>query len=123
MERTKRPKEDMASSLPEYVQYPRLQWVTPNVYYKKIRHPARPKVLIYVSSFDLFPLISLVTTSNHDTPEQIQEKMRDFIMVLNRIDNYNNLPPAVYTWNKTAGGIIEITVATTKSKPKGDTHD
>lgn len=110
----KKKKKEKDPDIPENVHYPKVKWVNEGVYYKKISHPFGRKEELYVSSFDIFPLISLSTTSNYDTPRQIASKMHDLILLVTKIDAYNHLKPVNYSWSKDSNGDITVDVIASK---------
>ncbi len=109
--------EKLSIEIPEKVMYPKLNFINEGVYYKLLQHPCRPNVKVYVSSFDLFPMTVAVTTSTFDTPSQIEDKMKSVMMLLNKIDTYNNLKPVRYYWTM-GDGKIELGYEELNSKEK-----
>ena len=93
-------KKEPIIEVPEKVIYPQIEFLNAGIYYKQIKHPFRNNVIIYVSSFDLFPLTVLLTSSAYDPPKLITQKMNDLIMLIIKIDVYNNLKPVKYWWIK-----------------------
>lgn len=96
--KSEKKKKTKELEIPQKVKYPSVNIINEGVYYKLINHPGRANIKVFVSSFDIWPLVSNLTTSSFDTPTETERKMKDVILLLNKIDSYNNLKPVSYYW-------------------------
>jgi hypothetical protein len=87
------------------VTYPKIELVNPGIYYKMIRHPIR-NVKVYISSLDLWALESIVHKPNEGLKSEIIKNLNGIILMLQKIDAYNNLKKVEYEFNEE--GLINI---------------
>jgi len=100
-------KEEINCEIPEKIIYPPLEFVNQSVYYKLIMHPMRKNKMLFVSSFELFPLTNLLSGPVVETQEQMKKRLNDLFILITKLDSFNNLKPVKYYWVK-EGNVISF---------------